>query len=306
MQLMDFVKKHLDDKFYLEGDVRKDLRNLIFREIVGNIIVHREYTNNYSTEFIIYKDRVETSNPNKVLFRGTLSLETFSPYAKNPNIRRFFNEFRWTDEIGSGVRNVNKYLKIYANGAKPIFIEDDNFKTIIPLSQEIMGNRAEMLIEFLGLDLEKFGKDRLNRLKEMAISNEFSKMDDPDEFFFQKGTSWVEKGGMLQNSRIQRTNKIAFDDFQKGASWTEKGGMLLPKRNLNLLGLMISAILPTSLEQLMEMMQFGSRDKFMDMYLNPLRKDEIIEQTIKEKPKDPNQKYVLTEKGILFLGGFDV
>ncbi|PJC61948.1 MAG: AAA family ATPase, partial [Flavobacteriales bacterium CG_4_9_14_0_2_um_filter_32_27] len=44
-QLLGFVAKHLPDKFYTEGDQRKSLRTAIFREIVANIIVHREYTN---------------------------------------------------------------------------------------------------------------------------------------------------------------------------------------------------------------------------------------------------------------------
>jgi ATP-dependent DNA helicase RecG len=36
------------------------------------------------------------------------------------------------DELGSGVRNITKYNKIYS-GAEPTFIEGDVFKTIIPL-----------------------------------------------------------------------------------------------------------------------------------------------------------------------------
>ena len=35
-------------------------------------------------------------------------------------------------ELGSGVRNITKYNKIYL-GSEPTFIEGDIFKTIIPL-----------------------------------------------------------------------------------------------------------------------------------------------------------------------------
>lgn len=42
-RLMHFVKKHLDDPFYLEGDVRVSVRNKLFREVVANILIHREY-----------------------------------------------------------------------------------------------------------------------------------------------------------------------------------------------------------------------------------------------------------------------
>jgi ATP-dependent DNA helicase RecG len=304
-QLMAFVKKHLDNKFYLEGDVRKDLREMIFREIVANIIVHREYTNGFSTDFIIYKDRVEVTNPNKTLFRGALSLDTFNPYAKNPNIRKFFNEFRWTDEIGSGVRNVYKYLKIYANGAKPLFIEDDLFKTIIPLVHEIWGNKADILIEFLGLDKGKFDKSHLDALKGNFLSTEFAKIEEMDEFFFQKGSSWGEKGVKFINARIQKINKLDFEDFQKGSSWTEKGVKLFPKRTINLLKLLVCCVKPTTTEELMEILGFASRDKLRELYLVPLRKDGLIDYTIKDSLNAPGQKYVLTENGQLFLGGFD-
>lgn len=37
--------------------------------------------------------------------------------------------------MGSGVRNITKYNKIYS-GAKPTFVEGDVFKTIIPLGSE--------------------------------------------------------------------------------------------------------------------------------------------------------------------------
>lgn len=41
--LMDFITKHLPDKFHLEGDQRISLRDNIFRELIANFIIHREY-----------------------------------------------------------------------------------------------------------------------------------------------------------------------------------------------------------------------------------------------------------------------
>ena len=40
------------------------------------------------------------------------------------------------DELGSGVRNTFKYCGIYTPGTDPEFIEEDIFKTIIPLKAE--------------------------------------------------------------------------------------------------------------------------------------------------------------------------
>ncbi|MCD5414174.1 MAG: AAA family ATPase [Clostridiales bacterium] len=72
-------------------------------------------------------------NSNKPHGNGIIDPENFSPYPKNPMIVKFFKEIGWVDELGSGVRNIYKYNKIYS-GADPEFIEGDVFKTIIPLT----------------------------------------------------------------------------------------------------------------------------------------------------------------------------
>jgi len=136
-QLLGFVAKHLPDKFYIEGDQRKSLRTAIFREIVANIIVHREYTNALSTTFIIYSDRVETENASNQHGTGNLSVDDFSPFPKNPIIAKFFIQLGRVDELGSGVINVNKFIKEYSGQTDPAFIEGKTFKMTIPLAKEL-------------------------------------------------------------------------------------------------------------------------------------------------------------------------
>jgi ATP-dependent DNA helicase RecG len=138
-RLMAFTAKHLSDPFYLEGDKRLSLRNIIFREVVGNILIHREYTNPFPAKFIIEKNRVYAENANRPHGHGVIDPKSFSPYPKNPIIARFFKEIRMADELGSGVRNLFKYVKLYSNGADPELIEDDIFKIMIPLKNDSGG-----------------------------------------------------------------------------------------------------------------------------------------------------------------------
>ena len=56
--LSQFVQKHLPDPFYLESDQRISLRDKIFREVIANLLVHREYTSAYPARFIIEPERV--------------------------------------------------------------------------------------------------------------------------------------------------------------------------------------------------------------------------------------------------------
>ncbi|VDN47983.1 conserved protein of unknown function [Petrocella atlantisensis] len=132
-RLMQFVAKHLNDKFYLEGDQRVSLRDKIFREAMTNLLIHREFSNPFPAKLIIEKNRVYIENSNKPHGNGIIDPENFSPYPKNPTLAKFFKEIGWVDKLGSGVRNIYKYNKIYS-GADPEFIEGDIFKTIIPLT----------------------------------------------------------------------------------------------------------------------------------------------------------------------------
>ena len=130
-QLMAFVGRSLPDKFYMERDQRVSLRTKIFREVVANMIVHREYTNAHPCSFIIYTDRVETENANNPHGNGPIDPDNFAPFPKNPSIAKFFIQLGRVDELGSGVMNVNRLIKEYSDKGKVQFIEGVTFKTII-------------------------------------------------------------------------------------------------------------------------------------------------------------------------------
>jgi len=131
--LMDFIAKHTSDRFFLIDDQRVSVRTWIAREIVSNILVHREYSSPFPAKIIIENDRIYTENWNKAMRHGHINPDNFTPYPKNPLLARFFVNIGRADKLGSGVRNLYKYTKIYSGG-KPELIEGDIFKTIIPLS----------------------------------------------------------------------------------------------------------------------------------------------------------------------------
>ena len=108
-KLMAFVAKHLPDKFYMQGDQRISLRDKIFREIVANMLIHREYTNAYPSTFIIYKHKVETKNANRPHLYGQLLPETFVPFPKNPHIAQIFTQW---DDLKNWVPDCEMYINI--------------------------------------------------------------------------------------------------------------------------------------------------------------------------------------------------
>ena len=130
---MSFVSKHLPDKFYMEGDQRISLRTKIFREVVANLIVHREYTNAHPCTFIIYADSVVSENANNPHGNGPIDPNNFAPFPKNPTIAKLFIQLGRVDELGSGVLNVNRLIKEYTDKGTVQFIEGVTFKTIVPV-----------------------------------------------------------------------------------------------------------------------------------------------------------------------------
>lgn len=134
-RLIAFGEKHLNDPFYLEGLQRVSLRSHILREIVGNLLIHQEYSNAFPAKFVIERDRLFTENANRAHGHGRIDPARFTPFPKNPVIAQMFREIGLADELGSGVRKLYKYSKAYC-GHDPELIEDDVFRLVLPLSEK--------------------------------------------------------------------------------------------------------------------------------------------------------------------------
>ena len=73
-RLVDFGKKHLNDTFVLDGDQSVSARDKILREIISNILAHRDYSNAYTAQFVIESNRIYTKNSNLPHGHGELKL----------------------------------------------------------------------------------------------------------------------------------------------------------------------------------------------------------------------------------------
>lgn len=138
-KLMAFCLKHMDNRFVLDKDISIDARELIAREVISNILIHRDYSNAFPAKLIIEKDVLRTENWSKSRFNGPLNIESFSPYPKNPLLASFFVNIGRADTLGSGMRNLYKYTKLYSN-AEPILSEGDIFEIRIPLIKPAEAN----------------------------------------------------------------------------------------------------------------------------------------------------------------------
>lgn len=131
-RLMDFGKKHLPDKFFLENDMNKSLRNSILREMISNVLMHREFSSSYTAKFVIEKDKMYVENADSSAGEECITEDNLEPNSKNSLIASFFGNMGYVDKLGSGVRNLFKYSKYYS-GQEPEFMEGDIFRIIVPL-----------------------------------------------------------------------------------------------------------------------------------------------------------------------------
>jgi ATP-dependent DNA helicase RecG len=188
-RLMAFIAKHLPDKFYLEGVHSTSLRNRLFREIVSNLLIHREFAHGFPAKLIIERDRVYTENWSRPHGWGAINPLKFVPFPKNPVIAKFFKEVGMADELGSGVMNVFKYGPEYTPGAVPELIEGDVFMTIIPLRRVGVSVIVPLSswLEFRIRLGERLGKKLGEKLGERLSKNEWIIL----EFFWQNPAATI-------------------------------------------------------------------------------------------------------------------
>ena len=129
-RLMKFVHRNLPEKFYLPptgSTQRKDIRSYIFREIVANTLVHREFSNSFPAKFLIFSDIVITENWTKPTGKSHISLDELDTYTKNPMITKIFKEIGHVEELGSGRKNILKYAPLYYKDYKIEVLNDEKF-----------------------------------------------------------------------------------------------------------------------------------------------------------------------------------
>ncbi len=300
LELKSFIYKYLPEKFYMEGDQRIDLRDKIFREVIGNVIAHREYSSALATEIIIDKFQLSATNPNKPHFSGPIDLDSFNPFPKNPNIRKFFTALGWTDEIGSGIRNTKKYLPLYVDEAQPTFIEGNVFRTIIPLSLVTLKKFTNQWLNWLDLSSD-YTKHMENSLGKIQIDSNLSESDWED-CILHLVPGWSKNGTRLKELDWPKNQPLDQESVKKVPGWSKKSTGLLHKKIRYIISILSLTAVPLSLDDIMLAVGYSNKKTFRDNYIKPLEQIQFITKTDLVNLSSPDQKYKLKNAGILFLG----
>ena len=140
--LAAFGRKHLLDRFLMEGDFAVSARDVIVRELLVNCLIHREFTSPFPAKIIIDAEGIRTENASRASFEGPLEPNAFSPLPKNPLIASFFSHIGLAEELGSGTRELFKNSRLYT-GRDPELEEGLVFRAFVPTAP--LSSSAEKL-----------------------------------------------------------------------------------------------------------------------------------------------------------------
>jgi len=128
--LIAFCRKHIDDPFALDGDIRVSARDIVCRELVTNTLVHREYLSPLPAILKIDERGIETVNASRPTFEGRLDPNNLMPVPKNPIIANFFLQIGLCEQLGSGTKSLYQYGPMLF-GSDPVLEEGEVFKAFI-------------------------------------------------------------------------------------------------------------------------------------------------------------------------------
>ena len=122
-----------------DSGVRKSARDIIVRELVSNLLIHREFVSPFPAKLIIDSGGIRTENASGALYEGRITLSDFNPMPKNPTIADVFAQIGRAEELGSGMRNLDKFSRLYS-GRVATLEDGDVFRASVPVVWSVAGS----------------------------------------------------------------------------------------------------------------------------------------------------------------------
>ena len=136
--IITFIKKHLMVEFIITGNPQREERYDYpldaIREIVINMLVHRDYRDSNGSIIKIYDNRIEFYNPGGLygdLTEQELLKFNYQPQARNKLIAKAFKEIGKVERYGSGVKRIFTICENYGIIPPQINTKPNSFEVIL-------------------------------------------------------------------------------------------------------------------------------------------------------------------------------
>jgi len=117
-EVMEFVKKHINLEVIITGQVQNIQKWQYpleaIREIVLNMIIHRDYMSSSDSIVKIFNDKIEFYNPGRLpdnITVADLLSNNYKSTPRNKSVADFFKNIGWVEKYGSGISRIRNYFK---------------------------------------------------------------------------------------------------------------------------------------------------------------------------------------------------
>ena len=144
--VFDFIKKHINKEYIITGKPQREERWQYpmdaLREIIINMIVHRDYMHYGDSSVKIYDSSIEFFNPGSL--PDTISIEqllkgNYISQTRNSKLASIFKEAGIIEKYGSGIKRIQQQFIAY--GLKPPVFENfqHGFKVVVSANMHKVG-----------------------------------------------------------------------------------------------------------------------------------------------------------------------
>ena len=151
--VMDFIKKHINQAIIFTGNIENTIQWQYpleaLREIVLNMIIHRDYSQSADSVIKIFDDRIEFYNPGSLPHGITIDKLLANDYISTPRnklIANLFKEMGWIEKYGSGIQRIIESFKT-ARLPNPMFEEIGTGIRVTVFGEEISDNVTDNVVD---------------------------------------------------------------------------------------------------------------------------------------------------------------
>ena len=214
---MDFVKKHINKEVIITGQPRSTEKwqypMEAVREIVINMIVHRDYRSASDSIVKVFDDRIEFYNPGKLpdsINVADLLSNSYKSTPRNKLIADFCKSLGLIEKYGSGIRRVIEYFE-RANLPQPEFTNiSDGFMVTFFFAQKadkVPDKVPDNLTENQQKIVELVAQSKTISMSEIADSIGISKRKVLDNINKLRKIGLIRRIGPAKGGHWEITNK---------------------------------------------------------------------------------------------------